>query len=158
MQKSKVIVVGDPTTGTVINQSQKNPEWGYVKLQQVKIMVDDNGFLRRTTLNSLIQAPIEILKIMNYHANQTLEGNIVIKESLKPFNEKDPERNLKIAGKTGIVCTVEGQPIYRKVVYSTKSNAEDQTIQHDNIEELREAFNREQSSNAVIKPNEDFAL
>lgn len=158
MQKSKVVVVGDPTTGSVINQSKKNPDWGYVKLQQVKIMVDDNGFLRRTTLNSLIQAPIEILKIMNYYSGQTLEGNIIIKESLKPFNEKEPERNLKIAGKTGIVCTVDGQPIYRKVVYSTKSNAEDQTIQHDNIEELREAFNKEEFSNSAIKPNEEFSL
>ena len=71
--------------------------------------------------------------------------------------EKEPNRHLKIAGKTGIVCTVEGQPIYRKVIYSTKANAKDELIAHDNVEELRSAWAKENSS-AAIKPNEEFNI
>lgn len=156
MQRSKVIVVGDPTTGSVINQSS-NPDWGYIKLQQACIMVDENNFLKRTILTSLIHSPIEILKTLDYYNGQTLEGNIIIKESLTPFNEKEPNRHLKIAGKTGIVCTVEGQPIYRKVIYSTKANAKDELIAHDNVEELRSAWAKENSS-VAIKPNEEFNI
>ena len=110
-------------------------------------------------MTALIQAPIGILQEMNYYAGQQLEGSIVIKESLTPFNRKDPSRDLKIAGKTGIVCTVEGQPIYRKTLYTQAANAVDVTIQHDNVEELREAYQRAQfETQSAIKPNEDFTL
>ena len=155
---SKVTVVADPVTGAVINKSN-NPDYGYVKLAQSKTVIDDNGFLRKTVLTALIQAPIGILQEMNYYAGQQLEGSIVIKESMTPFNKKDPSRDLKIAGKTGIVCTVNGEPIYRKTVYSQAANAVDVTIQHDNVEELREAYQRAQfETQSAIKPNEDFTL
>lgn len=156
--KSKVIIVADATTGAVIHMSANNPEYGYVKLQQVRTLIDDNGFLRRQTLSSLIQAPVGILQEMGYYAGQTLEGNIIIKESLTPFNKKTPERDLKIAGKTGIVCTYEGQPIYRKTVYKTAANAADITIQHDNIEELRTAYIMQTESKSAMQPNKEFEL
>jgi hypothetical protein len=43
---------------------------------------------------------------MGFYAGQELPGTIVIEESLTPFNKKAPERDLKIAGETGIVCRV----------------------------------------------------
>lgn len=153
---SKVVVVADPVTGAVINKSS-NPEYGYVKIAQTRTVVNDNGFLKKTVLTTLIQAPVAILQEMGYYAGQTLEGRIIVKESLTPFNKKDPSRDLKIAGKSGIICTLNGNPIYRKTVYSQAANAEDITIQHDNVEELRKAFALEQQS-SVIKPNEEFAL
>jgi len=156
--QSKVVVVADATTGAVIHVSANNPDYGYVKLQQVRTLVDDNGFLRRNVMSALIQAPVGILQEMGYHAGQILDGKIIIKESLTPYNKKNPERDLKIAGKTGIVCTVEGQPIYRKTVYNTSSNAADLTIQHDNVEELRAAYASQNAVSAAIKPNEDFAI
>jgi hypothetical protein len=155
---SKVVIVADATTGAVIYPSANNPEWGYVRLQQVRTVIDDNGFLRRQSLGSLIQAPIGILKEMGYYAGQTLDGKIVIKESLTPFNTKNPDRDLKIAGKTGIVCTFEDQPIYRKTVYNSAANAADVTIQHDNIEELRNAYNAQQVTASAMKPSNDFTL
>jgi hypothetical protein len=139
--QSKVFVVADEATNTVINISKNNPEYGYVKLQQVKILVDDNGFLKRNVLSALIQAPLILLKKMEYYGGQMLEGSIVIKESLTPFNEKDPTRDLKVAGSSGILCKVGDNPIYRKTVYTTSANATDIRIQHDNIEELKEAYN-----------------
>jgi hypothetical protein len=154
---SKVLVVADATTGSVINVSSNNPEYGYVKLQQAKTTVDDNGFLRRQVLTALIQAPIDVLKEMNYYGGQILPGTLVIEESLTPFNKKNPERDLKIAGKTGIVCRLEDQPIYRRVKYSQNPDAHNKTIEHTNVEELREAYNA-QSAAAAIKPNGDFAI
>jgi hypothetical protein len=153
---SKVLVVAD-ATGAVINVSDNNPEYGYVKLQQAKTVVDDNGFLRRTVLTSLILAPLDILKEMNYYGGQILPGTLVIEESLAPFNKKTPERDLKIAGKTGIVCRLDDQPIYRRVRYSESPDAVNKTIQHTNVEELREAYNAQKASSA-IKPNGDFAI
>ena len=155
---SKVVIVADATTGAVIHVSAKNPDYGYVKLQQVRTVVDDNGFLKRQVMSALIQAPVGILQEMGYYAGQILDGKIVIKESLTPFNKKSPERDLKIAGKTGIVCTVDGEPIYRKTVYNTSSNAADVTIQHNNIEELREAYSRESVQSKAMQPNTEFTL
>lgn len=136
---SKVTVVADATTGAIITQSS-NPEYGYVKLSQTRTMVDDNGFLKQTVLTALVQGHMDILKQMEYHVGQVLPGKIIVKESLTPFNKKDPNRDIKIAGKSGIKCTLEGQPIYRRTLYSQNSNAEDVLIQHDNVEELREAY------------------
>lgn len=153
---SKVLVVAD-ATGAVINVSGNNPEYGYVKLQQAKTVVDENGFLRRTVLTSLIQAPVSILQEMNYYGGQILSGTLVVEESLTPFNKKNPERDLKIAGKTGIVCRLDDQPIYRRVRYSENPDAVNKTIQHTNVEELREAYNAQKASSA-IKPNGDFAI
>jgi hypothetical protein len=153
---SKVLVVAD-ATGAVINVSENNPEYGYVKLQQAKTVVDDNGFLRRTVLTALIQSSVDILKEMNYYGGQILPGILVIDEALAPFNKKNPERDLKIAGKTGIVCRLDDQPIYRRVVYRQDPSSTDKTIQHTNVEELREAYNAQKATSA-IKPNQDFAI
>lgn len=155
---SKVIIVADATTGSVIYTSANNPDFGYVRLQQVRSIINDNGFLSRNVMSALIKAPVDILKEMNYQAGQVLNGQIIIKESLTPFNKKDPERDLKVAGKTGVVCKVDDQPIYRKTVYSTSSNATDITIQHTNTDELKEAFIAQNGVSSAIKPNEEFTL
>jgi hypothetical protein len=150
---SKVKVVADATTGTVINQSN-NPDYGYVRLEQVRTLIDDNGFLRRKTLSTLIHGTIAELQASDFYAGQELPGSITIVESLEAFNKSNSERDLKIAGETGIICKFEGQPIYRKTKYSPSSNAVDVTIQHDNVDELREAYAR--NSATKMTPNTSF--
>jgi hypothetical protein len=87
-----------------------------------------------------------------------LDGKIVVEESLEPFNKKNPERDLKVAGETGIVCTIGGLPIYRRTKFTFNANATDTaTIQHDNVEELRAAYAAQNAKNA-IQPNEDFSI
>jgi hypothetical protein len=113
--------------------------------------------MRARPVNALIHGTVEDLKLAGYRAGQELPGTVVIQESLEPFNEKNPERDLKIAGKTGIICSVEGNPIYRKTVYSPFSNAEDTLIQHDNVEALREAYTAEQTAKAIA-PNQQFDI
>ena len=97
---SKVIVLADETTGAVVNVSE-NPEFGYIRCQQTKAIIDKNGFLSRKVLTALIPGQIEDLKALGYYDGQVLDANIVVDESLSPFNKKDPSRDLKVAGKTG---------------------------------------------------------
>lgn len=149
---SKVKVVGD-STGAVVNLSDNNPIYGYIRLEQTRVMIDDNGFVKPRTISTLLQGEVETLESLNYFAGQELPGTIAIKESLEPFNKKNPERDLKIAGETGIVCTVAGAPIYRKTVYSASVNAEDTLIKHDNVDQLRAAY---ANKSAAIKANTNF--
>jgi hypothetical protein len=153
---SKVFVQPDET-GAVINVSENNPDYGYVRVQQTRTMVDDNGFLRRKSITALLPALIEDLQEMNLYAGQALDGKIVIEESLNPFNKKNPERDLKIAGETGIKCTLGGLPIYRRTKFSFNEATPDVTVEHDNVDELRAAY-ASQLSNQAIKPSEDFSI
>ena len=155
---SKVKVVADATTGAVINVSPNNDDYGYIRVEQARTVIDDNGFLRRKVVSTLVPGLLPDLQAENYYNGQELPGKIIIKESLTPFNEKTPEKDLKIAGDTGIVCKFEGSPIYRKTQYTLASNAEDVLIKHDNVEELRAAYAVQNSKPQAIKPNTDFAI
>jgi hypothetical protein len=153
---AKVVVLGNEQ-GSVITVSENNPEYGFVKVAQVRTMFDDNGFIRARKVNALIPGTIEELQMAGFFVGQELPGKVLIKESVTPFNEKDPSRDLKIAGSTGIVCSVNGQPIYRKTVYTNMSNAEDVLVQHDNVEQLRNAYAASQAGTA-IKANASFDI
>jgi hypothetical protein len=136
--ESKVKVTGDEL-GNVIHQSVNNPEYGYVRVEQVRSMYDDNSFLRKRVVSALIIGTMEDLKDEGYYAGQELPGKIAIIESLTPSNKKDITKNLKHAGNTGVVCKVEDQPIYRKTIYTTMKNLEDKLIKHDNVDEIKAA-------------------
>jgi hypothetical protein len=153
---SKVFVQADET-GAVINVSENNSEYGYVRVQQTRTMIDDNGFVRRKSITALMPGTIEDLQAMNLYGGQALDGKIVIEESLNPFNKKNPERDLKVAGKTGIVCRQDGQPIYRRTRFSFNENAADSYVEHTNGEELKAAYEAEQAGSA-IRQNEDFSI
>jgi hypothetical protein len=152
ISQSKVTVVADPATGSVINVS-KNPEFGYIKLEQSYTLIDTNQFMRRKKKSTIIHAPIAELQDAGFFAGKELPGSIVVIERLEPFNKKDPERDLKVAGDLGIVCTKDGNPIYRKVIYSPIDNQQDELIPHDNHEQLQKAFERKTSA---IQPNNNF--
>lgn len=134
---TKVIVTADQN-GNVIGVSQNNPEYGYIRVEQTAPMVTDKGWLKISKRSSLIKGRVEDLQTLNYSAGQQLPGTIVIKESLQPFNTENPDRDLKIAGETGVVCRIDDQPIYRQTFYTTNPNSYDELITHDNTEEIRE--------------------
>lgn len=152
ISQSKVTVVADPATGSVINVS-KNPEFGYIKLEQTYTLIDTNQFMRRKKKSTIIHAPIAELQEANFFAGKELPGTLVVIEQFTPFNKKDPQRDLKIAGDLGIVCTKDGKPIYRKVMYTPIDNEQDSPIQHDNQEQLQKAYERKTSA---VQPNNDF--
>lgn len=153
---SKVKVVADATSKAVINVSPNNQDWGYVRLEQVRTVIDDNGFLSRKTMSCLLKGPVDTLKESGFYAGQELPGTIIVEESLTPFNKKNPERDYKVAGDTGIICTQAGAPIYRRTKYVATPNAADgNTVEHDNVEELRAAY---ASVNKAVQPNQSFDI
>lgn len=161
MNTSKVTVLADQTTNAVINPSS-NPEYGYVRVSQVRPMIDEkSGFLRPKLVTALIPGLITDLQLMSFYAGQQLDGKVVIEESLTPFNTKSPERDLKVAGATGIVCTVDGAPIYRRTKFSFDVNAQDTYVKHTNVEELRAAYALQEGNTSAInnaRPAEDLSI
>jgi hypothetical protein len=155
---STVKIVADATTGAVVRVSETNPEFASVRLEQTRTVIGNNNFIERKTVSTLLQGATADLTAMGFYAGQELPGTIVIEESLTPFNKKNPERDLKIAGETGIICSVGGQPIYRRAVFSTASNATDTLIKHDNVEQLRSAYSSANSSAIRNAAGQDFNI
>jgi hypothetical protein len=155
---STVKIVADATTGAVVRVSETNPEFASVRLEQVRTVIGNNNFIERKTVSTLLQGATADLTAMGFYAGQELPGTIVIEESLTPFNKKNPERDLKIAGETGIICSVGGQPIYRRAVFSTASNATDTLIKHDNVEILRSEYSSANSSAIRNAAGQDFNI
>jgi len=136
---SKVKVTADEL-GNVVIISKNSPDWGHIRLEQVRSVIDDNGFVRKRTISALLHGLVEDLKSFNWKKNQEVGGQIVFKESLEPFNLNNPEKDYKIAGKTGIVCCQDGQPVYRKTFYTLNSSTEDVSVAHNNTEDIKAAY------------------
>ena len=59
---SKVKVTADESTGAVVVISKNNPEWGHIRVTQVRASFDDNGFVRKRNISALIHGTVEDLK------------------------------------------------------------------------------------------------
>lgn len=141
---SSVRVVADDQ-GNVIGISKNNPEYGYVRVQQLSMQINNEGWLRQSLRTALIKGKVEDLVAFNFKENYDLPGKIVVKESLTPFNPENPDKNLKIAGNSGIVCRVGDEPIYRQTFYTMDENAVDEFIQHTNGEEIKQTIAAEKT-------------
>jgi len=148
----KVTVTADKETGQAIVLSKKNPDYGYVRVSQTRTVIDDRGWIKNKPVAALILGSVAELQKAGFSAGQELEGKIVIREQVVPFNKKDPEKaekDLKIAGDTEIVCVFTGEldgesytdaPIYRKSFYTQKSDMEDTLLDHSNKEVIKAAY------------------
>ena len=105
-------------------------------------------------MHALLHGEVDDLKNIGIKKMKTLPGQIVVKESTTPFNEKNPDMDLKIAGKTGIVCCKDGEPIYRRALYDASMTEVDEFIAHNNSEDIR-AANKENAEKA-LNANTDF--
>lgn len=151
--KSSVKVTADKA-GNVISVSKNNPEWGHIRVEQTRMIVDDKGFARSTRISALIAGEVAALAAFGFTAGQELPGAIYVKESTTPFDSKTPERDLKIAGSTGVICKLGDEAIYRKNFYSENPLKLDETIEHTNSAEITAAYESARSS--AIQPNAEF--
>jgi len=125
--------------GQVITSNSNG--YGFIRVSQTRMELDERtGFVAPKKLSALIKGKVEHLEIFGYTPNQELPGKIVVKESLEAFNTKNPEKDYKMAGATGIVCCVDGQPIYRNCFYNVSGTDTDELIAHTNTDAIREAF------------------
>lgn len=136
MSKVKVSVNDN---GQVIHVSENNPEFGWVFVEQEAVQME-NGWLRKNVRKARIMGKIEELQNMKFTAGFELPGKIVVIESLIPFNADNPDRNLKIAGQTGVICRVDDEPIYRQTYYTSNLNMCDEIITHNNSNEIKEVL------------------
>jgi len=114
--------------------SKNNPEYGFVQVAQTVSTVV-KGWLRESKRTALINGKMESLK-RNYSLGQALAGKIIAIESLTPTNADDVEQGIKMAGDSGIACTVNGQPIYRTTELVEDLSATDTLVAHDNGEAI----------------------
>jgi len=137
MNRSVTVTAND--AGQVVNVSENNPDYGYIRVQQDKPIFDDSGWARLTNVSALIPGTVKDLQGFNWTVGKVLPGNIIITEALTPFNAKNPEKDYKKAGDTGIVCCVDGEPIYRRNTYSESATKQDTFLAHTNTEDIKAA-------------------
>lgn len=147
---SKVFVRADDQ-GNVIGVSENNPEYGYVKVQQLAMQINDQGWLRQVLRTALIKGKVEDLLKCDFKADQVIPGKIIVRESLTPFNEENPDRDLKVAGSTGVVCRVNDQPIYRQSFYTQNMNSVDELIMHTNTDEIKDVQSAQNEISNIAK-------
>jgi hypothetical protein len=158
MNDSKVKVTAHEGEDVIVIGA--NAEYGYIRVEQERMVIDDNtGFARTVLLSALVPGAVVDLKKFNWVADQIVDGKIRIVEQMIPFNKKDVNRDIKVAGKTGIVCSKNGQPIYRKYFFTRNLALEDKLEEHTNEAEISERYSSMQSGvTAGVSPNEDFNL
>ena len=161
-KKNPVVVMGNEN-GSVITVNENNPEQGSIWLSQSVFEMDHlTGFVNKRTRNAWLQGSIKnVLADLNYTVGEQLPGNIVRFESFEPFskNPEYAERDIKVAGDTGIICKQEGKAIYSIARYVMDEAVEDTLISHDNSEEIKAAIAaKKNAAEAVAQPNADFSI
>jgi hypothetical protein len=143
---SKTVTVSANKSGEVVVMSNDNPKFGYIRVEQTRSLIDNRGWLRKKDVSALIQGETTDLLDLKLEAGDALAGNIIIRESLEPFSTKNPEKDYKYAGDTGVVCCLDGQPIYRKAFYDATGKLTDELIAHNNNEAIKNAQSVEAAS------------
>tara|TARA_R110000851_G_scaffold99383_2_gene214451 strand:- start:1206 stop:1781 length:576 start_codon:yes stop_codon:yes gene_type:complete len=135
---SKVNIIADDK-GNAVRQSNSNPEFGHVRLVQTRVTFGNSGWVKKSNISTLLHGKLEDLQEMGLESMEFLPGKIVIKEQLEAFSQNDGDRDYKMAGDTGIICCVDGQPIYRKTFFVADATAQDVLVAHDNSAAIKEA-------------------
>ena len=123
----------------------ENPEYGYFRVEQVR-RIHENGFYVPKKISALVHCKVSDFEKAPYNEGDIIPGKIIILESLTPFNKKNPENNYKIAGKTGIICKVNGQPIYKNTMFTNDDSKEDKLVKHTNSDEIKRALSNASKS------------
>lgn len=148
--QNKVTIEPDEL-GNVIRQSKNNPEFGHVRITQERVAFSATGWVKSSKLSTLIHGTIEDLTSIGIAEQKSLPGQIIVREGTEPFSTNDPDRDLKIAGETGVICCSHGEPIYRKTFYDASGLQEDCLIPHTNGDAIKEA---QGVDSAVVKADE----
>lgn len=120
--------------GNVIIPS-KNPEVSFVRVESRTNEIDDNGWVKETYKAAFIKGSPKALAGLGYSDGQMIGGRINLTETTETpeFNAEDA---MKLAGDTGVACTIGGAPIYRVMNYSSNEEGQDTLLAHDNKEEI----------------------
>ena len=130
---SNKVTVQKNKDGQVVNVNTNNPEFGYVRVGQTIAKFNSDGWLNTENRYFLLKGRLNELQNSGLTAGFEMPGQLVRQESLEPFNDYSQP---KIAGESGVICKIEGQPIYSRIVYDRSGTMQDTLIAHDNKEEI----------------------
>jgi hypothetical protein len=121
-------------------RSTKKDGFGFIRLGMPVAMIDAQGKRRiKVLLTNSFDDTSELIKSLAFDGvgigDAIPECVLVIEESLTPFNKKDPSRDQKFAGVSGIPCMLDDQPIYRRVKLAPVGT-ENVLIAHNNNEQI----------------------
>jgi hypothetical protein len=153
MNKNQVTIVPNEN-GAKIRISKNNSDYGHVLLKQEKTIIGSNGWVKTTRLHALLHGEVDDLQTIGIKKMKYLPGQIIVKESTTPFNEKNPDMDLKFAGKSGVICCKDGEPIYRRALYDASMTETDEFISHTNGDDIRTA--NQENTEKALKANTDF--
>ena len=136
---SQSVTIVPDEQGNAIRVSKTNAEYAHIRLVQQKVFFNTQGWVDNKSRSTLVHGKLEDLKAMGFEPGQELSGNIVIREQTEPFNSSNPDRDLKKAGDTGIICCAHGEPIYRRTFYDASGKEQDVLVAHTNGDAIREA-------------------
>ena len=114
MKKAIVKVAKHPETGNVITISEKNPEFGTIRLDAEQNVFSD-GFFSVQKRTAFVRGRLVDLESLNLKDGQVLAGQIVRKESFEPFYEGQTP---KINPTTNEVVLTDGRPTYLEFEYT----------------------------------------
>ena len=114
MKKAIVKVAKHPVTGNVITISEKNPEFGTIRLDAEQNVFSD-GFFSVQKRTAFVRGRLVDLESLNLKDGQVLAGQIVRKESFEPFYEGQTP---KINPTTNEVVLTDGRPTYLEFEYT----------------------------------------
>jgi hypothetical protein len=154
---NKVKILADKNNN-VVTISPNNPEYGWIFVEQLSHQLEA-GWLKPVVRKARINGKVTDLLNVDYKAGQELPGQIVVLESLTPFDNENPDRDLKIAGKTGVICRYFDQPIYRQCYYTSNINSQDELINHTNRDEIRDVLTAQKMlDNLSLEEQKEAAL
>mgnify|MGYP006088012287 CR=1 FL=1 len=144
-KKENVVEIVANELGAKIRVSSNNPEYAHVLLRQQKTVISPKGWVNSKTVHALLHGKLESIQDIGIAKMDTLIGQIVVKESLTPFNMDNPDMDLKRSGggKDAVVCCKHGEPIYRKGFYDPTMIDIDEFIAHTNGEDIRNTLTQE---------------
>lgn len=149
-------------SGQMITVSQRNPEYGVIRIASEENAIDaSTGFIKRVPKSFLIKDKVEgLTKFLEMYPNGTMPGKLVIVEFLesnapaeftkllnKNLSYEDSIASyVKRAGNDGPELTVQGERILRFTKYDASSVMHDTIIAHDNVEAVAE-YNATKAAN-----------
>ena len=137
-KEQQIQIIADDN-GNKIRVSANNPEYAHVRLVQEKIWIAPSGWVRKRNMSTLLHGKLEDLRDLGINKMKYLPGQIVIKEQCEPFDQSNPDRDVKYAGDTGVICCRDGEIIYRRTMYDANCIDTDVLVAHTNGDAIREA-------------------
>lgn len=129
-----------------------------IRLNQSRAEVTQQGFVKLSNRVFYVKGSKEELQALGWNKDTQLTGNLVVQESLEPFNKSNPDYDFKVVPGTGVICTVDGEPIYRRTLWDPTGNVTDTFIAHDNKEEIMAALAQRDSNSAIMPASTEEAF